>query len=116
MKRTLSILAALLLASGTVLASGDHKGHGGHGHGDKKASAPATGAMSDGEVRKIDKEQGRITLRHGEIRNLDMAPMTMVFRVKDPAMLDRVKEGDKVGFTADKVGGQFTVMSIETRK
>lgn len=116
MKRTISILTALLLASGAAFASGDHKGHGGHGHGDKKAAAPAAGAMADGEVRKIDKEQGRITLRHGEIKNLDMAPMTMVFRVKDPAMLDRVKEGDKVGFTAEKVGGQFTVMSIEARK
>ncbi|MFN0164215.1 MAG: copper-binding protein [Burkholderiales bacterium] len=114
MKRIISILASLLLASGAVLASGDHKGHA--GHGDKKAAAPSAAAMADGEVRKIDKERGRITLKHGEIKSLDMAPMTMVFRVKDPAMLDQVKEGDKIGFTAEKVGGQFTVMSIEARK
>ncbi|MBL8381260.1 MAG: copper-binding protein [Burkholderiales bacterium] len=116
MKRSISILASLLLASGAVLASGDHKGHSGHGQGDKKAAAPAAGALADGEVRKIEKERGRITLRHGEIKNLDMPPMTMVFRVKDPAMLDQVKEGDKIGFTAEKVGGQYTVMSIEARK
>ena len=69
--------------------------------------------MVDGEVRKVDKEQGKITLKHAPITNLEMPGMTMVFRVKDPAMLDKVKEGDKVRFTADKVGGNITVTSIE---
>lgn len=106
---------SLLFAASSVLASGDHKSH---GHADKKevkSAAPAAGTMTEGEVRKIDKEQGKITLKHGEIKNLDMAPMTMVFRVKDAAMLDKVKEGDKVGFTADKLGGQFTVTGIEKK-
>ena len=71
--------------------------------------------MTEGEVRKIDKEQGKITLKHGAIKNLDMPGMTMVFRVKDAAMLDKVQEGDKVGFTADKIGGQFTVTGIEKK-
>ena len=72
--------------------------------------------MSDGEVRKVDRAQGKITLKHGEIKNLEMPPMTMVFRVTDPALLDRVKEGDKIGFSADKIGGQYTVTGIEMKK
>jgi Cu/Ag efflux protein CusF len=123
MKRiTMLSLLSLALAAPPALASGDHK-HGHGGHGDKKAAAPAAaapaaaaGAMAEGEVRRVDKEQGKITLRHGEIKNLDMAPMTMVFKVKDPAMLDRVKQGDKVGFTAEKIGGEFTVTGIEPKK
>lgn len=67
---------------------------------------------AEGEVRKIDKPQGRITLKHGEIKNLDMPPMTMVFRVRDPAMLEQVAVGDKVRFDAEKVGGQYTVTAI----
>ncbi len=55
-------------------------------------------AMTDGEVRKVDKDTGTITLKHGEIKNLRMSPMTMVFKVKDKAMLDKVKAGDKVKF------------------
>jgi len=69
--------------------------------------------MSDGEVRKVDKEQGKVTLRHGPIQNLEMPGMTMVFKVADPKMLDKVKEGDKVRFTADRVGGAITVTHIE---
>jgi Cu(I)/Ag(I) efflux system periplasmic protein CusF len=66
----------------------------------------------DGEVKKIDKAQGRITLKHGDIKHLDMPPMTMVFRVTDPKMLDSVAVGDKVRFAADKVGGNYTVTSL----
>ena len=83
-------------------------------------SAPAAptqqavaGAMADGEVRKVDKEAGKLTLRHGPLTNLDMAAMTMVFRVADAKMLDAVKQGDKVRFAAEKVNGQFTVTQIE---
>ena len=76
------------------------------------ASAAAT-SMVDGEVRKIDKEAGKITLRHGPLVHLDMRAMSMVFRVADPKMLDLVKEGDKVRFVADRVNGQFTVMQME---
>ena len=79
------------------------------------ASAPVR-AITDGEVRKVDKEAGKLTLRHGPLPHLDMGAMTMVFRVSDPAMLDQVKTGDKVRFTADKVNGQFTVTRIEPAK
>ncbi len=75
-------------------------------------SAFAQGAMTDGEVRKIDAAAGRITLKHGEIKQLDMPPMTMVFRVKDPALLGKVQVGDRVKFAAEKIDGQYTVTSI----
>ena len=73
-------------------------------------------AMIEGEVRKVDKEQGKITLKHGPIPNLEMPGMTMVFRVKEPTMLERVQAGDKVRFAADKLSGQITVTSIEVTK
>ena len=79
------------------------------------ASAPAA-AMAEAEVRKVDKEAGKLTLRHGPLPNLDMGPMTMIFRVSDPKMLDQVKAGDKVRFMADKVNGQFTVVQIEAAR
>jgi len=77
-------------------------------HNKDKASA-----FTDGEIRKVDKEAKKITIKHGPIQNLDMPAMTMVFQVRDPAMLDRVKAGDKVKFEAQKVGGAFTVTQIE---
>ena len=68
---------------------------------------------ADAEVRRVDTRANTVTLRHGDIKNLDMPPMTMVFQVKDPAWLQHIKAGDKVRFTADKVGGNYTVMSME---
>lgn len=72
--------------------------------------------MTEGEVRKVDKDAGKITLKHGPIQNLEMPAMTMVFRVKEAAMLDRVKPGEKVKFEVEKVGGQFVVTRIEPAK
>ena len=76
----------------------------------------STDAMTDGEVRKIDKENKKITLKHGEIKNLEMPGMTMVFQVKDAAMLDMVKAGDKVMFKAEKANGALVVTEIQTVK
>lgn len=70
--------------------------------------------MSSGEVKKIDKEAQKITLRHGEIKNLDMPGMTMVFKVLEPSLLDKVKAGDKVRFTAENRNGALVVTAIET--
>ncbi len=75
------------------------------------ASAPAA-AFATGEVRRIDKAAGKITLRHGEIANLQMPPMTMVFVASDPAFLDRAKVGDKVRFRADQQGGAYRVIEL----
>ena len=80
------------------------------------AALTAHAQPAEGEVRKIDSAQGRITLKHGEIKNLDMPPMSMVFSVKDPSLLGKVKPGDKVRFTAEKVGGAYTVTAIEVVK
>lgn len=73
----------------------------------------AQAATTEGEVRKVDTAQRKITLKHGEIKNLDMPPMSMVFSVKDPALLAKVKAGDKVRFAADKIDGTYTVTAIE---
>jgi Cu/Ag efflux protein CusF len=70
-------------------------------------------ALTDGEVKKIDKDAGKITIKHGPIKNLDMPAMTMVFRARDVAMLDQVKPGDKIKFEVDKVKGAYTVLRIE---
>jgi Cu/Ag efflux protein CusF len=80
------------------------------------ASAESGQDMTAGVVKKVDKDAGKVTIRHGPIENLGMPKMTMVFRVKDPAMLDRLKEGDKILFVAEKVDGAFTVMRFETTK
>lgn len=81
---------------------------------EKPAPSNESGStMSDGEIRKVDKGAGKITIKHGPIPNLDMPNMTMVFRAKDPAMLDQVKPGDKVRFSADKINGVITVTKIE---
>lgn len=74
--------------------------------------ALADGAMVKGEVIKIDKSAGKITLKHGPIKNLDMDSMTMVFRVADPSMLDKVKSGDRIEFEADRINGAITVTKI----
>lgn len=95
--RIRSILASTLVAVGTCAA----------------LTSFAQTAMVDAEVRKVDKENQKITLKHGEIKNLDMPAMTMVFAVKDPAMLDQVKVGDKLQFRADNENGKFTVVEIQ---
>lgn len=69
--------------------------------------------LTDAEVRKIDKDAGKVTLKHGEIKNLDMPPMTMVFKVKEAAMLESLKVGDKVKIAAEKIDGSYTVTKIE---
>ena len=79
-------------------------------------AALASSHVADGQVAKIDEGQQKITLKHGPIKNLDMDGMTMVFRVQDPAMLKKVKIGDRVKFEADRVNGQITVTKLEKSK
>lgn len=116
-----NLTLALALACAASLAAaqeGAHSGHGGHGAHDAHAghAAPAAAELTDGEVRKIDKEAGKITLRHGELKNLNMSAMTMVFHVKDAAMLDQVKAGDKIKFAADRVNGAVTIVQLQTAR
>jgi len=111
---TLTLAIALAAASPVAFAQDSHAGHGAHGaHAAHAGHETAVAAeLTDGEVRKIDKEAGKITLRHGELKNLNMSAMTMVFRVKDPAMLDQVKVGDTVRFAAERVGGAITIVEL----
>ena len=80
------------------------------------AAMAQTSDFVDAEIRKVDKEAGKITLRHGEIKSLDMPPMTMVFVVKDPAQLAGLKAGDKVRFKAANEAGKYTVTDIQPVK
>lgn len=89
--------------------------HGTPGQGGAQ-TAQAGSALAEGEVRRVDKGAGKLTIRHGPIANLDMPAMTMVFQVKDPAMLDQVKAGDRIRFAAENIGGQLTVTRIDPVK
>lgn len=80
------------------------------------AAAASTAALTEGEVRKLDKAAGKVTIKHGPMPKLDMPAMTMVYRVKDKAMLDDLKPGDKIMFDTDSVGGGFTVLRLEKVK
>lgn len=71
-------------------------------------------AMTDGEVRKVDLANGKVTIKHGEIKHLDMPGMTMVFTAKDKALLTGLKVGDKVKFMVENTNGQMLVTGIET--
>jgi Cu(I)/Ag(I) efflux system periplasmic protein CusF len=76
-------------------------------------SSQAAAEMSEGEIRRVDREAKKITVRHGPLANLDMPAMTMVFQVKDEAMLDQVKVGEKVKFVAEKTDGAYTITKIQ---
>ena len=112
MKRILGVVLAALVMGAPAAYAHDHS---------KSPPAPAAAAqgkgdMAEGEVRKVDKEQRKVTVKHGEIKSLEMPPMTMVFRVKDAALLDKVKEGDKIMFAAEKIEGNITITQIEAAK
>jgi len=110
MRRKLtSLVLGVALGAFASLAAGEEKHHA----GTPQATA-ASDALADGEIRKVDRDASKITIRHGPIANLDMPAMTMVFQVKDPALLDQVKAGDKVKFVADKIGGAYVVVRFET--
>lgn len=91
----------------SALAQGmDHSKMGG-------TAASAATDMTDGEIRKVDKDNKKLTIKHGDIKNLDMPGMTMVFQVKDPAMADQVKVGDKIRFRAEKASSGFVVTELQ---
>lgn len=112
MKPFTTLIAAALLAAAPAFAANSPAAP-----PTATASPPAASdTMSDGEVKKVDKSAGKITLKHGPLATLEMPAMTMVFRVKDPAMLDQLKVGDRIRFAAEKVGGYLTVTEFATRQ
>lgn len=108
-------LAAVLPAAGVAADSHDsHDSHGGHGAMPSPADATPNATLVDGQVKKVDKASGKVTLSHGPLLNLGMdMPMTMVFRVKNAAWLDQMKAGDKIRFMADNVNGAITIVHFE---
>ena len=109
MKSIIAFAAFAALAAGSAAAQTHHAHHAAPSLLAQASSVP----LADGEVRKIDKDAAKLTLRHGEIKSLDMPPMTMVFNVRDKALLDKLEVGNKVRFAAVKEAGKYTVTEIQ---
>jgi Cu(I)/Ag(I) efflux system protein CusF len=107
------MLSMLVIAALSVPALAQQSDHASHHSAAQIAQAAA---LSDGEVRKVDKDAKKITIKHGPLENLDMPAMTMVFQVKDAEVLDKLNAGDKVKFRAEKIGSAYTVTKIEPVK
>jgi Cu/Ag efflux protein CusF len=107
------LVLSVLLSTVAAIAIAQHAHH-------APAAAPAAQASakepSDGEVRRVDKVAAKLTIRHGEIPNINMGPMTMVFGVKSPALLEKVVAGDKVKFRVEEIQGDYVVTMIEKSK
>jgi Cu(I)/Ag(I) efflux system protein CusF len=113
-KSQLVTLVAALVALTPLATLGqvDHSQH----MAPAKAAAPAMGPMTNGVVKKVDMARSELTIAHEDIKNLDMPKMTMTFRVKDPAWLKKMKDGDRIRFVADMVKGELTVVAYEIAK
>ena len=106
-----------LIIAATIVLAVPHAVHADDAHhGNTAAGAAYRCRACRRRNQKIDKGAGKVTIKHGPIKSLDMPAMTMVFQVRDPALLDQVKAGDKVNFVAEKIGGQYTVIRIEAAK
>ena len=112
MKKTNTTIATVLLAMAALLPVSTMA----QVAADAAKSSTAAASMTDGEVRKIDKDTSKITIKHGEIKHLEMPGMTMVFTAKDKALLDKVQVGDKVSFMVVSEGGKMVVTAIEPAK
>lgn len=112
---TFAVSAGLALAAANASAQMDMRDHDGHGAMAAHAQQDAN-ALSEGEVKKVDKDAGRLTIKHGPLNNLGMPGMTMAFKVQDANMLDRVKAGDRVRFRVERVNGAMVVTRLEASK
>lgn len=109
---TATLIAFAALGTATVQAAGEHTGHAMAAAAGKPAAMP----MVDGQVKKVDKAAGKVTLAHGPLTNLNMPAMTMAFKLADAAWLERMKTGDKIRFMADSVNGAITVVHFEAAR
>ena len=105
-----ALIAFASLAGLPAYAAGDHAGHG------TAQAGAAEMQMVDGQVKKVDKAAGKVTLSHGPLTNLNMPAMTMVFKVSNATWLDQMKTGDKIRFMADNINGAITVVHFEAAK
>lgn len=110
MKQANQFLAAALLSLATLVPVTSM------GQATPEPSKSAAASMTDGEVRKIDKDAGKITIKHGDIKHLEMPGMTMVFAAKDKALLDKAQVGDKIRFMVVSENGKMVVTAIEPAK
>ena len=115
-----TVVATALIALATSLAATSMAADGHNGHGamptDMKmqSRAPGDAKLVDGTVKRLDKAAGKVTLAHGPLTSLGMnTPMTMAFRVKDAAWLDRIKDGDRIRFVAEDINGVLTIVAFE---
>jgi Cu(I)/Ag(I) efflux system periplasmic protein CusF len=104
--RSVVLATVFLVPAMAQQKADDHSAH-------HPSSAASPTELVDGEVRKVDKGAAKLTIKHGEIKSIDMPPMTMVFQVKEPSLLDKVKAGDKVRFTVEKTDTGYVVTAIE---
>jgi Cu(I)/Ag(I) efflux system periplasmic protein CusF len=119
MSSTPKLLRRILLATVCAAAAFSLPALAQHDHHPVSTAAPASAKsadMSEGEVRKVDLQARKMTLKHGPLKNLDMPAMTMAFEVADPAMLAKVKVGDKVRFVAATPGGRLTITQLEAAR
>lgn len=105
-----TLVFGLVATSAAIAQVHDMHGHTGH---NVPAPAVAKDALSTGEVKKVDKEAGLLTVQHGPLANLNMPGMTMAFKVQDPSMLDQVKTGDKIRLRVEYINDAFTVTKLE---
>ena len=115
MSRNAILIAALFLGIGLTFQAGADAGKKQPGKTEAKATA-ASPAWTEGEVARVEKTAGTVTIKHGAMPKLDMPPMTMPYRVKDRSVLEQLKPGDKIRFDVDAAGGVFTVVRLEKMK
>ena len=113
--KNLSTLAALVLAAGGALAGQNTAPGATPATVQQTAADSAAPALTRGTVKKIDVEQGKITIQHEAIDNLGMPGMTMVFRAAQPGLLEQARVGQAVGFRAERVDGAFVVTRLQAR-
>lgn len=115
MGRNAILIAALFLGAGLAFQAAADNGKKPPGKTGAKAAAAST-AWTEGEVARVEKAAGTVTIKHGAMPKFDMPPMTMPYKVKDKAVLDQLKPGDRIRFDVDAVGGVFTVLRLEKLK
>ena len=109
------LIAATLLAGSFSAMASSHQGapNAGTAAAPTATAVAGSGDMAEGEIRKVDIENKKVTIKHGVIKTLDMPAMTMVFQVKEPAMLAKLKAGDKIRFSAEAAGSSMVVTDIK---
>ncbi|HEX7906942.1 MAG TPA: copper-binding protein [Paraburkholderia sp.] len=106
------VMGCVMAISASAYAAGE-MGNMDMGGSSARQAGEAKAGMSHGEIKKVDTAAGKLTIKHGPLENLGMEAMTMVFKVKDPAMISQVKVGDKIDFVAEQVDGALTVVKLQ---